>query len=192
VHLQQRERTSTLEQAVASMQREKADAEAQAQRCLEELRAAPGSADWQAQKEELEADAANNLQRARNEERLRIEIAQELKEEKRALAGWRKQYYEQKDAAEKFARQAALLDLRPEDSHKLANDKFAEVFAAVCAAHERGLTEAERRKAAEEERQRCAASRVRVRPAACLRTLTPSACLRTLTPRCHTDATLPH
>ena len=154
VHLQHRERTSTLERAVTNLQRQKADAEAQAQRHLEELRAAPGSADWQAQKEELEKDAANHLQRARNEESWRIKLAQELKDERKALAGWRQQYYEQKDAAELFGRQAAMLDLRPEDSHKLPNDKFAEVFAAVGAACERGRKEAERRKAAEEERQR--------------------------------------
>lgn len=171
VQLQQRERTSTLERAVANAQREKAVAEAQAQRYLEEMRAAQGPADWQAKKEQLEADLANHVQRAANEQSRRMQMAHQLHEAKEGLAEWRKKYYEQKDSAEMHAREAALLLLRPDGEHscqKLANNKFEEVFAKVCAAHESGRKEVERRKAAEELRLRCAASRVLVLPAACL------------------------
>ena len=76
VQLQQRERTSTLERAVANAQREKAVAEAQAQRYLEEMRAGQGPADWQAKKEQLEADLANHVQRAANEQSRRMQMAQ--------------------------------------------------------------------------------------------------------------------
>ena len=46
-------------------------------------------------------------------------------------------------------------ELRHEDSQKLAEEKFQEVFGAVAAAYERGRKETDRRKVVEAERQRC-------------------------------------
>lgn len=158
---QHQERTSTLERAVANLQREKAAAEAQGQRYLEELRAAPGSADWEAKKQELEAQVANNLQRAQNEQRWRIELGhkltraeQELEKAEGEVEKWQAKFVEQEKTATMFGEQAAMLELRTADSHKLSNEKFREVFDAVTAAYDRGCKERAKREVVEAERQR--------------------------------------